>query len=111
MIRAYRKVTIPTPGTPVRVTSIETNPDGPKPCHGVLIQALKSNVGVVYVGNSAMDKTALTGLFAQLAIPTSNSIPSYSAALTIAPAGIQLKDLWIDADSANDGVIISILDI
>jgi hypothetical protein len=29
--------------------------------------------------------------------------------LTPAPAAVQLQDVWIDADTANDGVIITVL--
>ena len=109
MIQAYAKITVPVPGTPVRVTLNETDPTASRGCHGVLIQVLKSNTGAVYVGTSAMNKTALTGLYAQLAIPTANFIPSFSAALTLSPGGIQLRDLYIDADVAAEGVIVTAL--
>ena len=49
MIRAYAKITVPVPGTPVRVTVNESNPAASQGCHGVLIQVLKTNAGAVYV--------------------------------------------------------------
>ena len=109
MIQAYAKITVPAPGTPVRVTSGEADPGAARGCHGVLIQVLKSNTGAVFVGTSAMNKGAFTGLFAQLAIPTINLIPNFSAALTLSPGGLQLRDLYIDADVADDGVIVTVL--
>lgn len=109
MIRAYAKILVAAPGVPVRVTVNESTPSASQGCHGVLIQALPSNLGKVYIGNSEMNKSAFTGLFAFLPIPTTNFIPSFSAALTLSPGGIQLRDLFIDADLANEGVIVTIL--
>ena len=109
MIRAYTKIVVPVPGTPVRVTRNEPDPAASQGCHGVLIQVLKGNLGIVYIGDSTMDRNAETGLFGKLAIPTSNSLPTFAAALTLSPNAVQLRDLYIDADSANDGVTVSIL--
>lgn len=109
MLKALGKIT-PTPGTPVQVSSlVPQSPFPNEPVHGVMVQALKANVGVAYVGTSAMNRAASTGLFAQLAIPTTNTIPSFTAALTIAPNAINLSDLWIDVDQGGDGVIVSVL--
>jgi hypothetical protein len=109
MIRAYAKILVPVPGVPQRVTLNEANPAATQGCHGVLIQVLPTNLGKIYVGTATMNKTAFTELFAFLAIPTSNFIPSFSAALTLSPGGIQLRDLYIDADLANEGVIVTAL--
>jgi hypothetical protein len=108
MLRPLGKIN-PTPGTPVQVTSLLTNPQASEPVHGVMVQARKANVGAAYVGNSAMSRSAETGLFAVLATPTSNTIPSFTAALTLAPNAINLADLWIDVDNLGDGVIVSVL--
>ena len=117
MIRAYAKVIVPVPGTPVRVTAAEANPDQPivGNVHGVLVQVLKGNTGIVYIGSSDLNKTTEVGLYCKLAIPSLNAtggvtnMPTFSAALTLAAAGIALKDLYIDADVANDGVTVSVL--
>lgn len=109
MIRAYATITVPVPGTPVQVTKNESNPNAAQGCYGVLIQALPTNTGKIYVGASALNKAALTGLFATLGVPTVTFIPSFQAALTLSPAGVQLRDIWIDADNANDGVCVTIL--
>jgi hypothetical protein len=109
MIQAYARIRVTVPGTPVRVTVNETNPALAMGCHGVLIQALPTNTGAVYIGTLQMSRSQYTGVFSVLAIPTDNQIPSFSAALTLAPAGIRLCDLYIDADQANDGVIVTVL--
>lgn len=99
----------PTPGTPVRLTSTQTNPAEKFPCHGVLVQALDTNVGKAYVGNSQLAKATRTGLHATLAIPTNNTVPSFTAALTIAPNAVNLADLYVDVDNNGDGVTVSVL--
>lgn len=109
MIRAYATITVPVPGTPRRVTLGESDPAAVNGCHGILIQALPGNTGVIYIGSAQLNKTAKTGVYAFLAIPTANVIPSFSAALTLAPGAMQLRDFYIDADVATDGVVVSIL--
>ena len=99
----------PTPGTPVRLTSTQANPAEKFACHGVMVQALKANAGRCYVGTSVLDKTNSTGVYAVLAIPTNNTIPSFTAALTLSPNAINLSDMYVDVDQAGDGVIVSVL--
>lgn len=109
MIRAYATINVPLPGSPVRVTSGEPDPAANQGCHGVLIQARPTNVGKIFIGRSDLNRTTHVGVMGFLAIPTINQIPSFSAALTLSPGGLQLRDLYIDADLANDGVIVTIL--
>lgn len=103
------RITVAVPGTPVRATSTQAAPAEKFSCHGVLIQAMPFNTGRVYIGRSTMNKTALTDLFAVLAIPTDNTIPSFTAALTLAPNSVNLSDLYIDADVAAEGALVSVL--
>lgn len=110
MIRPYTTITVTAPGTPLRVTRSEIDPAASQGCHGVLIQVFPTNVGKIYIGTSNLSRVApFTGCYAFLAIPTVNQLPTFSAALTLSPNAIQLRDFWIDADNANDGVIVSIL--
>lgn len=109
MIRAYRTLTVPVPGTPIRVTSLEPDPSASQGCHAVLMEALPTNAGRVWIGTSQLNVVARIGVFSYLAVPTLNFAPSFSAALTLSPGGIQLRDLYVDAEQANDGVIITIL--
>ena len=109
MIQAYAVIRVPTPGTPVRVTKDQADPAAAQGCHGVLIQALPGNTGKIYIGGALLNAAAFTGLYALLAIPTVNQLPTFSAALTISPGGIQLRDFYIDAEIATDGVIVTAL--
>src|SRR3990167_7769393 len=109
MIASGGKITVGTPGTPV--AAIMNLPASPRPwaCHGVMFQALPTNTGRVYIGTAAVDRTTLANAFAILAIPTANILPSFSAALTIAPNGLVLNTFYVDADEADDGVILTYL--
>jgi hypothetical protein len=116
MLQVCGPLTVAVPGTLIRASSTVTtdahgvvnNPARFK-CHAALFQAKKGNVGIVYIGLTGLNRSTLVGVAAQLAIPTSNSIPSFSVALTLSPDGVDLSDLWIDADNAGDGVILTLL--
>ena len=109
MLETLGKILVPVPGTLVRVTNNLAQPAIRYACHGVLFQALPSNTGRVYVGTSALNRGALTGVYAVLAVPTTNQLPSFSIALTLAPNAVQLQEMYLDADNVNDGVIITTL--
>ena len=109
MIQAVGKITVTVAGVPVIVSTGAALSPGRYACHEVLIQALPTNVGKVYIGTATMNKATFTNLFAVLAVPTANQIPTFSAALTLSAAAIDLTDLYIDADAANDGVIVTVL--
>ncbi len=109
MIQAVAAITVTTPGTLVRATSQQRLPAITLPCHGVMFQALPDNAGKVYIGRSDLVRATFQGCFAYLPTPTTNQAPTFSAALTIAPNGLNLGDFWIDADNGGDGVLITIL--
>lgn len=110
MLRPLGKLT-PTPGTPRAVKSLlpASEQGASWPVHGVLIQAKHDNVGRAYIGSSTLNKGAQTDVLATLAIPTNNTIPSFTAAATLAPNAINLADLYVDVDSNGDGVLVSVL--
>jgi len=103
------KTVTPVPGTPVRFTSTQANPAEKFSCHGVLAQALPTNTGKVYIGMSGMNKASLANVIAVLAIPTDHTIPSFTVALTLSPNAINLSDLYLDADIASEGALVSVL--
>ena len=90
---------------PVRVTA----PDAVRPptVHAVLIEALPGNTGKIYVGLAGLAKATLANCLVVLPIPTANVIPTFSITVTEAANAIALQDLWIDADNAGEGVLIS----
>lgn len=116
MIQVLGPVNVITPGTPVRVTAgvtIDahgiTNQPAKFSCHAALFQARKANTGKVYIGLQTMNITTGVGVAAVLAIPTDNAIPAFSVSLTLAPAGIDLSSLYLDADVAGEGALLTIL--
>lgn len=116
MLQVLGAITVPVPGTPVRATSTITvdaggirNDPTKFSCHAALFQARQSNSGRVYIGTADMVRATGVGVAAVLAIPTSNSIPAFSISLTLAPAGVDLSELWIDADVANEGILLTLL--
>ena len=110
MLITIGKFTV-TPGVPVRLTSqLTSQPPSEKfACHGVLVQALFSNTGKIYVGDRTLNKATMTGVHGTLAIPTVNTIPSFTAALTASPNAVNLSDLYIDGDVLGEGATVSVL--
>lgn len=107
MIAPLGPLTVPSPGTPVSVATLL--PAGKfQPLHAVLFQALPGNTGKVYIGNRTLNSSTFVGCMAILAIPTTNQLPTFSAALTNAPNALdQLQTFFIDADNADDGVLVT----
>jgi hypothetical protein len=114
--QALGKIGVTVPGTLVRVTSvIDLDAGGVRnsidrfTCHAVLFQAWKANTGYVYVGLANMNKNSGEGVLAVLAVPTVNSIPAFSISLTMSPAGVNLSDIYLDADVAGEGPLVTLL--
>lgn len=101
------KVTVSSPGTPVQATVNLSRPTERLAVNAYMCQALPSNTGKVYVGNKAMNKTTLVGVTAILAVPTSNTIPSFSVSASPVPIGFDMTFVYIDADNTGDGCIVS----
>lgn len=99
------KTIVPVPGTPVRV--VPPASIAPQSCHAFLVTALSENVGKIYIGEQGLSKTTLAKVYSVLPVPTTNSLPTFSVAVTDAANALGLDNLWIDADSANDGVLVS----
>lgn len=96
-------ITVVTPGTKVAIdTSTRNN------CQSILLQALSNashtNTGRVYVYVRNTSGTPAIARVATLAVPTTNTIPSFSVTIPDAPGGLTTLDYWIDADNAGDGV-------
>lgn len=94
------RVTVPTPGTPVQVSAAHLK------VHAILIEALYSNTGKVFILQKSGVKGG-PGELAILAVPTANTIPNFSETVSQAPNAIDLFTYWIDVDTANEGVLVS----
>lgn len=110
---------IPSPGTPIQLSSVFINTDvWPGPAsettcrvHGVMVQSnpLGTNSGRMYLGVEGMVKATLVNALHVLPL-LANGVPyTVTASLTLAPAAIALNDLYLDADEVNDAALISVL--
>lgn len=108
-IRSLGRVTVVTSGTPVRATFNEVVEDTRYPIHAMLFQRdVTSETGLVYIlANEDAVIATRVGVIAILAIPTSNILPSFSATITLAAAGLDLRNYFIDADNDGEGCIVS----
>jgi len=110
MIQIAGKILVPTPGIPVNLYGqLDPTAFRFKSYHAILLQALYTNTGRIYIGAQAMNKTTLAACAAVLAVPSAGSIPSFGVANTVAPAAVDLSALWIDADVASEGVLCTLL--
>lgn len=104
---AFGKILIPVAGTPVQVQAPpEMNPPS---CHAVIIEALPSNTGKIYIGLLGLNKATLAQVLVILPIPTVNLLPTFSIALTVAGNAINVGSLFLDAEVAGEGVLLSAL--
>ncbi len=103
------KITVPTSGTPVRLTSTQSDPAARLPCHAVMVQQLPGQLGRIIIGNSVMNSTTYAGCLAILAIPTSNILPTANAGMTTNVNGLNLADYYIDVTTNGEGALVSIL--
>lgn len=107
-LHSLGRITVPTPGTAVQCTINQSSPQARIPCHAIMLQALPGNIGKVYIGLVGLNRNTGAQQLAYLAIPTSNTIPAYSATISYAPGGLNIADFYIDADIANDGVLVTL---
>lgn len=112
------KITVPVPGTPVQVTAtpqyqaaLQAAGISPvfKTVQAILFQAWKGNAGQTYIGTATMVKATGAGVSAVLVAPTATSLPTWGASNHLSPAGVDASALYLDADTANDGVLLSAL--
>lgn len=94
-----------TPGTLVPIVVPSTI--NPPSVHAFIVEALPGNAGRVYLGLAGLLRSTLANVIIVLPIPTSNFIPTFSCSITSAANPLRLDTLFLDADTANDGVLIS----
>jgi hypothetical protein len=114
-IRSLGYVTVPTPGTPVPATANLTDPTVPLSVQAIRFQVLPGNTGVVRIGLTGMDDSptaAGENVLAHLPAPahaTTGPFAAYEARVTDAPAGLNAAQFAVDADQADDGVVVSVV--
>ncbi len=109
-LRSLGLVTVPAAGTPVRLTGNETVVTDRVAAHSVSAQAWHANLGRVYIGDrQTMDRATGVGVLMVLAIPTANALAQFTATIVSSPSGLNPTDLWVDVDTNDEGVLVSIL--
>jgi hypothetical protein len=96
----------PTPGTPLNVFDSFpqlTTDDSEQFVCNVTFQADKDNTGAVYIGDDTLDVSSKAGIIYVLVWP-GDAYSETSMALNT----IDLRVLWVDTESAGDGVYISV---
>ena len=87
--KALGTITVPTPGTPVGVSASVVN------CQSLLFQALSNathtNTGNVFILTWNETRTQKVRV-ATLAVPTANTIPSFTVTVPDAPGGLNPND-------------------
>jgi hypothetical protein len=108
MWRSLGKVTVTTAGTPVRATANESTPSASYPAQSVSFQQVQSNTGKIWILDRSNGVTATgVGVLHTLAAPTLTSgvattLPSVTVSIPSAPGGLNVTDLWIDADTSGE---------
>lgn len=106
VIRGLGKVVVAVPGTPGGITLPADMIPIPN-VHAFIIEALAGNAGKVYIGDLTLVRATLVGCFVVLPIPTNNFIPTFSCSIVAGANPLRVDTLRIDADIANDGVLVS----
>ena len=91
------RIAVPTPGTPVPLTT-----DVTKRVARVILQTAPANTGKTYFGQNGMAKTTLAGVSRVLA-----TSEFYEIGTEDGTDGISLAQLAVDADVANEGLLVS----
>lgn len=102
-LRSFGKVAVASAGTPVRITTNESDPTARVGMQSITVFALAGNSGTnIYVGRSNMNKTTLVGVYAIIAKGNQEAFE-----IPLSPAGINAADVYIDADTNSDAALIS----
>jgi hypothetical protein len=104
MVGTLGKIVVVTAGTPVRCIATSLN------VNTVYFSAVSGQVGQqMYIGLVNMVKATLVGVLkiVQKPLATPTTLDSWPVQHSVAPAGIDLSAVWIDADSNGDGLLVS----
>ena len=102
-INSLGRVNVPVPGTPVRLTT-NTAITAAK----LFVQAVPGLTGETYFGVTAMTKATLAGVTRVLAPnPASGFSENFFLESQDGDNSIQLSEYAIDADVANEGMLVT----
>lgn len=102
-LKSLALVTVAAAGTPVRSTINETVPAARYGVQSFTVFALAANSGAnIYVGNSVMVKATGVGVYA--IVPKGGA---GSVIISESPAGFNMADIYLDADTNGDKALVS----
>ncbi len=102
-INTKGRINVPTPGTPVRLSTDET-----VVANRLFFQVIPGLTGKTYVGKASMTKSNLTGVARILWPNTSGGFSeTFSVEAQEGENSIHLADYAIDADVAGEGLLVT----
>lgn len=106
-------IKVVTPGTPVRITSLQTDPGHQFLCHAIQLQQVPGQGGIIIIGRHDMEYSPPTieNCLAFLAKPTDNLLQAASAGIPNSGNALDARDYWIDATVAGEGALVSYLEL
>lgn len=114
MIQPIGRFVVSAPGTLVPVY-VPAQVGKAYPIHAIQFQSVPGNQGIVYVGTSTLVRATFAQVLGLVARPSYDAdgqtvaLPAWAAAHTIAPNGMALNVFYLDADFANDAVIVTVI--
>lgn len=84
----------------------------PLNANAIYFQALSANTHYLYVGNSAMVRSTLVGVFRQIPAPTAATgativLPDWTMQSNVFTAPFDLSAIFLDADTSGEGLLVS----
>lgn len=104
-LHALGQTLVAVAGTPKQLQVPATI--NPPSVHAFIIEALPSNLGKIYIGLAGLNKATMVGVLCILPVPSINLLPTFSMAVSAGANPLNLRDLWFDADTSGEGVIVS----
>ena len=96
-------------GTPIRLTTNESDATAHLACHSFMCEALQGNTGRVYIGSADMVRATGVGVYAVIPIPTDTVLPAFTATISFLPNALVMNELFLDVDVNGEGVLVSYL--
>lgn len=104
-------ITVSSAGTKVRATVNQSDPGARYTVQSFQVQAGAANAGIIYIGFSNMNTSNGTGVLGIIPKPvsaTTGPFGSQSFSIINSPAGIDMRDIYIDSSASGDIVYISV---
>ena len=110
MLIALGSTTVTSAGTPVPVaTATNYVAQGSElRVHAILIQALPTNTGKVYVGLKGLTKATYSQVLCVLPPPTTNMYPVFMVEMESVPNFYDICMVYIDVDVNGEGVLTTV---